>query len=744
MKKPLLACIICSAALLTACDDSVIDSDSIDQSATDKTVEETPKSYVTFDPTNGKLSTPTDILKNSTTGLLSNITSSGDIYDSLRSLDGWGLGSPFTVGVSFPSKTYGSITLKSDSVAAADAVLIREKDGGRLTYGTDFITKATSSGVTIVPLKALKESTTYYVAVLDNVTDSLGRAVESSSTYTTLKTTYQTAPTALTATQTALAQLILNAEGQFSSDVSSGDSIIYATQFTTQSVSPVMQHVMDQIDSAAPQISSVVNAQTAFGLNNITISDSKLSTFLVASGRSSTEAAAATSSNDPTVYFGSLTVPYFLDTPEGNSTCAAQLQATRICDAITSNWKASDGGTLRPADDNPLKQSDDSVQVFITIPDGTMPSSGWPVALYVHGITSFKETVAGIAGNLAAQGIATVSIDLPLHGARSVDYDNDNVYDISATDSDNGGAYANGSSLVFANLGALRTVRDNLRQSISDNLSLRMALTNTSSYASGSFNLDGNSVSLLGVSLGSIIGTGVLGASDVFDGDQSKLDFDSAVLTVGGTQAAPIMGYSNEFGPTVKTALKASDGFAESVAPLLGYTGTELKALRDGTSSQKTTYDRLAELAYSSFLSSFVAGAQQAIDSGDSLAWAANVSSSTPVLVTEIVGNGTNLSDQVVPNSTSSNGFPLGGTNALISSLGLTTYSTDQTGSALKAATKFLVGHHTSLLNSSEVTNVTQDASSALAATVEMQTQVITFLKSNGQLLDITNSNVIQ
>ena len=205
----------------------------------------------------------------------------------------------------------------------------------------------------------------------------------------------------------------------------------------------------------------------------------------------------------------------------------AYLKPVDCCDACGHNWsevRADDGadGVLRPGNYSPEKQSDHTAQVFISVPDEnnlpagvTKPEGGWPVALYVHGITSYKETIAAMAGNLAAQGIAVVAIDLPLHGSRSIDMNGDGVYELSTTDAANGAAYANGNTLVFANLSSLRTVRDNLRQSISDMLTLRAALTNTSVYTDSSVqpvaavDLDGDSVSLIGVSLGSIIGTGV-------------------------------------------------------------------------------------------------------------------------------------------------------------------------------------------------------------------------------------------
>ena len=52
-------------------------------------------------------------------------------------------------------------------------------------------------------------------------------------------------------------------------------------------------------------------------------------------------------------------------------------------------------------------------------PDGGVPSHRWPAALLLHGLTSDKERMATTVGRaLRAMGVATLAIDLPLHGER--------------------------------------------------------------------------------------------------------------------------------------------------------------------------------------------------------------------------------------------------------------------------------------------------------------------------------------
>jgi len=74
----------------------------------------------------------------------------------------------------------------------------------------------------------------------------------------------------------------------------------------------------------------------------------------------------------------------------------------------------------------PVVQRVETLQFVLTIPkereDGTltMPSRGWPMSPYMHGTGGSRNSFIndGTAGRLAAQGIAALGIDQPLHGLR--------------------------------------------------------------------------------------------------------------------------------------------------------------------------------------------------------------------------------------------------------------------------------------------------------------------------------------
>ncbi len=87
--------------------------------------------------------------------------------------------------------------------------------------------------------------------------------------------------------------------------------------------------------------------------------------------------------------------------------------------------KAGDGGDIAvdPDSGDPVVQHMEDLRFSMTIPAGTRPEGGWPVAIYAHGTGgdyhSFQDD--GTARWLAAAGIACISIDQVLHGPRNTE-----------------------------------------------------------------------------------------------------------------------------------------------------------------------------------------------------------------------------------------------------------------------------------------------------------------------------------
>jgi hypothetical protein len=244
--------------------------------------------------------------------------------------------------------------------------------------------------------------------------------------------------------------------------------------------------------------------------------------------------------------------------------------------------------------------------------------------------------------------------------------------------------------------------------------------------------------------------------------------FQSSALSVGGNQVGAILGYSASFGPITKKSLTSTAGFPVSVGSALGYSDTKITDVNDaliiqaasgdtfGKAAQialgltaeqaqgligldetqaASAFNAISSLGYPSFLKGFINGAQQVVDSGDSSIWATK-STTTPTLAHQVVGNGAdNLSDQVVPNNVIEDGYPLAGTYGLIQALGLEKASTTIQGTEdLRNYVNFTEGDHGSSLDPTE----------SLAATTEMQTQILSFILSKGKVVNITDTNVVE
>ena len=140
------------------------------------------------------------------------------------------------------------------------------------------------------------------------------------------------------------------------------------------------------------------------------------------------------------------------------------------------------------------------------------------------------------------------------------------------------------------------------------------------------------------------------------------------------------------------------------------------------------------------------------VDSGDSINYAFATANKN-LLVQEVIGGSAPLAgdvaaancascydasgnwkpDQVIPNAVA--GFPLSGTEPLIAALGLSPITaTTVAPTGIRGVVRFVTGTHGSLL----------DPSASLQATVEMQTEAVSFLASGGTVVQVANPAVIQ
>ena len=799
MNKLLLSFAIASALGLAGCGGESLD-EIKDDTQTGGEVQ-IPLSRVVYDPANGVLSAPNDLLLQGTTdgtlfmpgeknaaGAHIDAPNYTDPSTALGALDGWSTQNPFSVALNFTT----GVTLDAASVQQAGSVYLVEtlmgdpaspdadcravprgaacKAVDSLTFGVDYLSRASGNSVAIIPLKPLKPATTYILVFTRDLKDSEGRSIAPSSTYELVKQDITTKPLG-TAAQLALQGVINSFENAVAAESINKADIIYTAAITTQSTAPVFSTIK-QLMAPSPLNN---NTPPAVMMSNtgMLVSD------LLFPGQ-----AIADSPADPRfifklakLYSGTINLPYYLGAATAeNPTAPLSTRWTARCDSgaiiasltdaqktaleagitdpaqagndafckAASTSAASPNGALRDFGLDkqrhltkfnviPKVNSTQTLAVQVTVPDEVRgaalglvkPAAGWPVVILQHGITSKKEDMLAITGALSARGFATIAIDHPLHGSRGFGALN----------------ASNGNATVYMNLSNLLVTRDNLRQSIADMLGLRLGMN----FNNQPGLLNTQDVQFLGHSLGAISGTSMVALANTTTGN-AQLDalykIRSATLAMPGGAVANFLLESASFGPTIKASV------------LLGAGGTTAQAYIDFATANscgagqslpyaacfKSFEQALAATnpaglaALNASFSSFAFAAQTVTDAGDPNNYAAMlVASATPTYMIEVVGDQADqLPDQVIPNSTA---MPLAGTEPLAALLGASAVNNvagtyPVTGTALS---RFIAGGHSSILS----------PTASAATTAEMQGQSVSFFMGRGAGVVVTNGAVM-
>ncbi|MBV7315052.1 VolA/Pla-1 family phospholipase [Shewanella sp. NIFS-20-20] len=677
--------------------------------------------------------------------------------------------------------------LSSDPECTSAPSVSACKVGAELQFGVDFVSTVSGNTIAIIPLKPLKAKQSYVYAVTSLVQDSNGQSVAPSNTYKLLKLDIDTDPLA-TPEQLFLQGLVNSYEnGIAGAGGVDAETISYAGLFTTQSVADVYETNKLLMASQAPYKPSFKVLPTPAGY-----------TVATALGLTTDDGLAYVVADLADVYMATITLPVYGDCSSVNclddnnqpaingrwqalgdspvavllalqsQTLSAENYATQAIaygidpQAALANPSLLAGKTWlldsgEPADPtkhltkfNPIVQIKgyEDVPVLITLPNAAklaafysqqgipfvQPATGWPTTMAMHGLGGGKEMALTYAGTYAANGVATVAIDMPLHGARSFDANGDvangGSYEVSATDPSFGAvigqpnAFANGNPLVFVNIASTLSVRDNFRQAVSDHLGVRLALTGLAgalAQAQQPQIFDVNGITTQGLSLGGIVGTSFANyASTGLVDPSTGTVLPNAYELQGASLVAPTGGLAGSFagsatfGPVLFNTIVATEAFQALVDA----------ANTAGYEPGSDEYNALVQQVYAGFIPSFAFAVQTAVDSADPINQAHSlVSTELPVQLIEIVGDGVNLADQVLPNTVA--GFPLSGTEPLVSSLALNCIDSTQEGSGV---IRFLKGHHSSIAIPYEIEGVTDGF--AAAATVEMQSQAASFAKS--------------
>lgn len=715
---------------------------------------------------------PNDILFSGTTDLTINIPGVTDAdltgtdgtkrnQAALSKLDGWSATAPFVIKfnnvdgtskldtASFTGNVHVyKVKLQRDEAVPGTGII--KPTGpvtsieGELVAGTDYKFElapedATGKTLRILPLKPLGFQSSYMVVLTNGIKDTGGNGVIADATYGVVK---QTTPLPSTDPARGL-QVLVNAQeaAAATKGIATAD-IVLSYVFTVQS-RDVMTKGLPAV-FANPSVKGVITSVAKPSFAPVVLPFSALKPETAAIGGSNV-----------LVRFGEVSVPYF--SKPGNGTA-------QDVGPVFGQWgsPATIPGTTNPnpffpnlnyAIPVPALQGASAIPGFERLPliaatpnpaICPKPATGYPVTIFQHGITGNRTQMlaTAIALNNPPACQAVVSIDLPMHGISATDplhlgvkaatgFDvfkgyaaggvRERTFGLDLLDAAGTPLKADGvvdsSGSWFINLLSLGTSRDNLRQGASDLKALTMAIPVMDYDGDTTPDLDGNKISFVGISLGGIVGTVFTSLDGVTD---NKIK--AAVLNVPGGGIAKLLDGSSSFGPRIRGGL-AANGIVAGTA----------------------TYE------------SFLWVAQTLVDSGDPVNFVdLSKGKGNPVLVQEVVGNGsTNPSDLVVPNSVAARTFtnpvtglpytvysegPLGGTEALIANLGVTSQSAPIAPSAnnVRAAVRFLLGHHGSLLTTDMNGNGVADEPAVFGdVQKEMQGQMASFIITGGKALSI-------
>ncbi|HCS66010.1 MAG TPA: hypothetical protein DIW64_19135 [Cellvibrio sp.] len=620
-------------------------------------------------------------------------------------------------------------------------VVVVSQDGG------------TNNVIRIRPTKPLKSKSKYLVFITDDVKNASGASLTRSWTYNALRdTSYDTlgglipVRNAIVGWETlASGFLAAVSGGQLTAAAAKEKLVLTYTFTTTDPVTGLVAMASPRAAVASTQITAGVAPATAvanaMGLDSAGLLSTPKKRDLGVSGLTGIDFntfSPALAANVGKLYTGYIKLPYY-------QTAAAGLP---FGEYLKRSWKpdltlAGALGVTVPTDVDgsynvtyrypfAAKTGDESVPLQVTLPqDNWVPgyagvancgqiyaATGYPTVIYVHGITSDRASVLALGHTLASRCIATVAIDLPVHGvpansalvnvlnvekSKSIPfaalYGANAPHERHFNVAGSGGAPApmnfdapgttDGSGAQFINLGYLTNTRDNNRQAVMDLLNLNASLSgvNTEMLKSVTTGLDLNRVYVVGVSLGGILGSvfttvnQIAIANDAQVGLPSNLNPIRGIITsAAGTQVAQVLVNSATFAPVINGGLAAS-----------------------GVSVGTSNYER------------FLYAAQSAMDAGDPVNYMQTLAAlGVPVLVQQING------DAVIPNG--ANNAPLMGTQAMASLLNTTQLGLGSTQLG-RGYVKHTAGGHASLL---------RPEGGAPQVTAELQTQVVTFVLNNG------------
>lgn len=418
MKKLVLSLAILGALGLSGCGSETIED--VKQDVIDNDSAVPISARVVFDPSNGVLSVPNDLLFQGTLDGTLNIpvddpTNGGDPFVALNGLDGWSTANPFVLDINFPEGN----TLDGDSVFSPESVRIFEvemgggadecasvvrglacKVLGELVYTQDFITQKSGNAVAVVPLKPLKPKTSYLLVMTNNLKDDKGYSVAGSTTYELVRQDINTKPLGSEA-QLGLQAVINSFEAVAVSGGVAKDNIIYTAAITTQSTMDVLATNKQLLAANAQAYAASMGTQGSvpgIGMVDTGISVADVFAMLGDANPIAGNAELAAIYSTANYMKGSITLPYYAGVPmQSNPMAPVNDWWKSLCDsgAMLAGLAASNPGAI-PAE--PVSVTDGicmqvSAAAGLPAPGLRDLSAAFPVDIERH-LTKFSPVAA--------------------------------------------------------------------------------------------------------------------------------------------------------------------------------------------------------------------------------------------------------------------------------------------------------------------------------------------------------------
>jgi hypothetical protein len=301
--------------------------------------------------------------------------------DVLNRLDGFNIQPRLSIPFSAPI----------DLGTVSKSTLFVVGPGGHVVGGNQFVWEQAANTLHFETDEQLAEATTYLLVLTRDVRGSDGGRLDNTSFRHDLSYG-QTKDPAAKAYRKALKDALPMAMvgGANPSDIAA------ASLFTTQSTTAVSQKIRAQLQGG----------EATFLLGT----GGERTVFPIASVMSVTWRRQV--STTPTFSTGGLVLPLLA----GVGTIAFGSYASP--DYQTTGKVIPPIGT---ATGTPTPQGTNNVQFSLFVPAGAAPAGGWPVAIFGHGFTDWKNGAPPVlAGALARNGIATVAINVVGHGGGSL------------------------------------------------------------------------------------------------------------------------------------------------------------------------------------------------------------------------------------------------------------------------------------------------------------------------------------